>query len=69
MAMTAAASLPVRMATMALPCKTLFRGMASGFLVNQPKYQFLKVVNGKIEDSKKPVFLGSRNPGTELGGL
>lgn len=56
MAMTAAASLPVRMATMTLPCKTLFRGMSSGFLVNQPKYQFLKDLG--IQEKNLGVFDG-----------
>ena len=41
--MTAAASLPARLAGRSLPCRTVYRGMASGFLVNHPKYQFLKV--------------------------
>jgi len=41
---------------MALPCKTLFRGMASGFLVNQPKYQFLKDLG--IQEQNLGVFDG-----------
>jgi len=56
MVMTAAASLPARLATRTMPCRTMYRGMSSGFLVNQPKYEFLKDLG--IKEQNLGVFDG-----------
>jgi len=56
MVMTAAASLPARLAARSLPCRAAYRGMSSGFLVNDPKYQFLKDLG--LSEQNSGVFDG-----------